>query len=219
MAFLVLSYVTLVDGYGLRQFLAALMAVLWGSRLTFFILYRRVLGKGEDPRYEAWMKEWGEEKDSRLLRFFMLQAVTAAFFSLPFLLIAMNPRPALSFIEGFGFILWVLAFAGEAAPDYQLELFKLDPASKGKTCRLGLWNYSRHPNYFFEFCIWCAVFVFALGSPWGILTVICPALMFYFLFRVTGIPKAEEQALRSRGDDYRRYQKTTSAFVPWFHRK
>jgi steroid 5-alpha reductase family enzyme len=84
---------------------------------------------------------------------------------------------------------------------------------------VGLWNYSRHPNYFFEWLIWIAWLVFALGSPHGWIAFICPVLMLYFLFRVTGIPATEAQALRSRGEDYRRYQQTTSAFVPWFKKK
>ena len=81
---------------------------------------------------------------------------------------------------------------------------------------MGLWRYSRHPNYFFEWLVWVAYCVFAWPSPWGWATIYCPLLMLFFLFRVTGIPMTEEQALRSRGDDYRDYQRTTSAFVPWF---
>jgi steroid 5-alpha reductase family enzyme len=96
--------------------------------------------------------------------------------------------------------------------------FRRDPANRGKTCRAGLWRYSRHPNYFFEWLVWVAYFVFALASPWGWATVYCPALMLTFLFRVTGIPATEAQALKSRGDDYREYQRTTSAFFPWFPR-
>ena len=82
----------------------------------------------------------------------------------------------------------------------------------------GLWRYSRHPNYFFEWLMWVAYALFALGSRWGVLTVACPAAMLYLLFKVTGIPATEAQAVRTRGDDYREYQRTTSVFVPWFSR-
>ena len=78
----------------------------------------------------------------------------------------------------------------------------------------GLWRYSRHPNYFFEWLVWIAYAMFALASPWGWISLACPAVMLYFLLRVTGIPATEAQALKSRGDDYREYQRTTSAFVP-----
>jgi steroid 5-alpha reductase family enzyme len=100
-----------------------------------------------------------------------------------------------------------------------MKRFKADPANKGKVCEAGMWRYSRHPNYFFESLVWWAYFLFALGSPFGWTTVFCPLLMLWFLFRVTGIPLTEEQAVRSKGDAYREYQRTTSAFVPWFKKK
>lgn len=218
-AVMAILYGTMADGDPVRKFLVTVMAVFWGMRLGAFIFFMRVAGKPEDPRYKELLAGWGEQRDFKLFRFYILQGIVAAVFSLPFLIISMNPRPGLSGIEVLGILLWLAAFIGETAADLQLEAFKADSASKGKTCRLGLWNYSRHPNYFFEFMIWCAFFIFALGSPYGIVTVICPALIFHFLFNVTGIPKAEEQALRSRGDDYRDYQQKTSKFIPWFPKK
>ena len=86
-------------------------------------------------------------------------------------------------------------------------------------CDAGLWRYSRHPNYFFEWLVWVAFFVFASASPWGWLGVIAPAAMLFLLLRVTGIPLTEEQAVRSKGEAYRRYQQRTSAFIPWPPRK
>lgn len=88
------------------------------------------------------------------------------------------------------------------------------PANKGKICEIGLWNYSRHPNYFFEWLIWVSYFIFALGSPWGWLSIICPLAILYFLLKVTGIPYTEAQMIKSRGQAFIDYQKTTSAFVP-----
>jgi steroid 5-alpha reductase family enzyme len=98
--------------------------------------------------------------------------------------------------------------------DAQLAAFKRAPANRGKVCDIGLWRYSRHPNYFFEWLIWVAYFIFALAAPWGWLAVVGPAGILYLLLRVTGIPMAEAQSLLSKGDAYRRYQQTTSAFVP-----
>jgi steroid 5-alpha reductase family enzyme len=109
-----------------------------------------------------------------------------------------------------------LAICCEAAADAQLSKFKSDASNKGHTCQAGLWRYSRHPNYFFEWLIWMAYALFAFASPGGSFGLISPALILFFLLRVTGIPATEAQALRSRGDEYRRYQQTTSAFVPWF---
>lgn len=112
--------------------------------------------------------------------------------------------------------IWVVAFAGEVTADRQLLAFKTNPQNKGKTCQAGWWRYSRHPNYFFEWLIWVSYALFASSSPWGWLAWLCPATLLYLLFKVTGIPATEAQALRSRGEAYRRYQQTTSAFVPWF---
>jgi steroid 5-alpha reductase family enzyme len=111
-----------------------------------------------------------------------------------------------------------VAWIGESAADFQLMYFKSKPANHGVICQVGLWKYSRHPNYFFESLIWIAFALFAMGSPYGYVALIAPMLILYFLFRVTGIPATEAQALRSKGESYRRYQQTTSAFVPWFPR-
>jgi len=107
----------------------------------------------------------------------------------------------------------------EGIADRQLYYFKKNPENASKTCREGLWKYSRHPNYFFDWMTWVGYAVFALGSPWGWIGLISPALVLYFLLDVTGIPATEAQALRSRGDEYREYQRTTSSFVPWFPKK
>jgi steroid 5-alpha reductase family enzyme len=112
----------------------------------------------------------------------------------------------------------MIAVGGEALADFQLHRFKADPANRGKTCRAGLWNYSRHPNYFFEWLVWCAYALYACASPGGWAGLACPLLMFYFLFRVTGIPLTEAQAVKTKGEDYLDYQRTTSVFVPWFHK-
>ena len=118
-------------------------------------------------------------------------------------------------IEWAGAVVWAIGLIGEAAADAQLARFKANPANRGRTCRDGLWRYSRHPNYFFEWTIWVGFFIVALGSPFGWATLVAPSLMLYILLYVTGIPAAEAASLRSRGDEFREYQRTTSAFVPW----
>jgi steroid 5-alpha reductase family enzyme len=138
--------------------------------------------------------------------------------SAPALIAVFNEESRLAPLELAAFVLWAAALWGEALADRQLEGFKSRPSSRGRTCREGLWRYSRHPNYFFEWLIWVAYALFALASPWGAASLTSPALMLYLLFKVTGIPATEAQAIRSKGDDYRRYQASTSVFVPWFPR-
>jgi steroid 5-alpha reductase family enzyme len=169
----------------------------------------------EDGRYLELRARWGAAANRRFFWFFQAQGVLDVLLAAPLFVACANPAPRIHPLEWAGVGLWAIALAGESIADRQLDAFRRLPASRGRTCRVGLWRYSRHPNYFFEWLVWVAYFVFALASPWGWATVACPALMLYFLFRVTGIPATEAQALRTRGDDYRDYQATTSAFVPW----
>lgn len=203
-------------GFGPRKWLMAAMVVFWGLRLALHLV-RRIASEPEDGRYQQLRREWqGKNIPLRFLFFFEFQALLDVLLSLPMLLAALNPAPQLSPLEYAGVGLWLLAVVGESIADAQLAAFKRDPGNRRRVCQQGLWRYSRHPNYFFEWFIWVAWMVYALASPWGLWSVICPALMLFFLFRVTGIPATEAQALRSRGDEYARYQQTTSAFVPWF---
>jgi steroid 5-alpha reductase family enzyme len=99
-----------------------------------------------------------------------------------------------------------------------MKNFKQEVANRGRVCAIGLWRYSRHPNYFFEFLVWIGFAIASLPTPWGWTTIVCPLLMYHFLTKVTGIPLTEEYAVKSKGEAYREYQRTTSAFIPWLPR-
>jgi len=211
-------YAAAGGGYAPRSWLVAAMAVLWGIRLALYLLFTRVIGQPEEGRYVQLRREWGDNLPLKFLAFFQFQALLGIVLSTPFLVAALNPQPRLSFLEYAAAALWLVAFAGELLADRQLHAFKANPANRVRTCRAGLWKYSRHPNYFFEWLIWVAFALFAMSSPYGYLALVSPLLILLFLFRVTGIPATEAQALRTKGEDYRQYQQTTSAFVPWFPR-
>ena len=206
-------------GWPVRRGLLAGLVAFWSVRLGLH-LWVRVAGHHpvEDGRYVRLRQEWAGRLGPMMAGFFQLQAVSVVLLSTPFLLAVRNPAPRLHPLEVAAVVLWALALAGEALADRQLAAFKRDPASAGRVCDAGLWRYSRHPNYFFEWLVWVAYALFALASPAGWLGLLSPALILYLLLRVTGIPLNEEQNLRSRGDAYRRYQAATSAFVPWFPR-
>lgn len=213
---LALGYALLGGGALPRRILIATMAALWSLRLGGYLAWR-VLGhwRNEDGRYQQLRREWAGQLDAKMFRFFQFQAGLLVTLSAPFLLAARNPAPALSPLEFAAAGLWLLALLGETVADAQLAAFKRDPARRGGVCDAGLWRWSRHPNYFFEWLVWVSFALFALASPWGWLALGCPALMLFFLLKVTGIRYTEEHLLRTRGEAYRAYQQRTSAFVPW----
>lgn len=213
---LVLFYAVLASGWPVRRILIATMAVLWSVRLGTHLLVRVARHHPqEDARYGQLRRDWSANFGPRMFGFFQMQAASVVLLGLPFLLIARHTTPSLHPLELAGAVLWLAALAGEALADAQLAAFKRDPANRGRVCATGLWRYSRHPNYFFEWLVWVAYFVFALAAPYGWLAVVSPAGILYLLLRVTGIPLTEQQSLRSKGEAFRRYQAETSAFVPW----
>jgi steroid 5-alpha reductase family enzyme len=216
---LALLYAALGTGEGVRRGLVVLMAGLWSLRLGTY-LWKRVRGHHpeEDGRYAELRARWGAKAPVEMLKFFLFQAALAVLLSVPFLIASSNPAPGTSALEWTALGLWLVALMGEGVADAQLAAFK-KTAERGQVCEVGLWHYSRHPNYFFQSLLWLSFFLLACGSPWGWVTVYCPAAILYFLLFVTGIPATEAQALKSRGEAYRRYQHTTSAFVPWFRKK
>jgi len=197
-----------------RRVVLALLVALWGLRLAAHIL-RRLQRLAGDGRYDALHAAWGERAPWYFLGFFQLQASWSVLFALPVLLAATNPAPWPQAGDLCGLALWVVAVAGEAIADRQLQRFRENPAHRGQVCQTGLWRYSRHPNYFFEWLHWWT-YVACSGPRWVTLWgLLGPLAMWWFLNRVTGIPPTEAQALKSRGDAYRRYQQTTSRFFPW----
>ncbi len=215
-ALIALWYAAATPGDLERRLLVAAMAGIQAIRLGLYILADRVLGKAEDARYQTLRRKWGSRAPICFFLYFQGQAVAIAVFSLPLLVLMSNPRPTFSVWELAGVAVWVIAVVGEAVADRQLARFRANPNNRGKTCRQGLWRYSRHPNYFFESLYWWAYVLMGIGVPNGWLTLIGPVLMTVALLKISGIPVAEAQALASRGEDYREYQRTTSAFIPWF---
>jgi len=195
------------------------MAGIWGFRLALHLLRTRVIGQPEEGRYVELRRKWRTRLGWKFLAFFEFQALLCLVLSVPFWLAAGNSNEPLRWVEIAGLVVWGAAITGESAADSQLDAFKRNPANRGRTCRAGLWRYSRHPNYFFEWLIWVGFALFAWPAHFGWLGLLSPALLLYFLLKVTGIPATEEQAVRTRGEDYREYQRTTSAFIPWLPRK
>ena len=211
-------YATQATGETEQKMLVAVLAVLYAGRLGAYILFNRVIGKSEDARYRRLREQWGSSESVKMFGYFQLQALAVTAFSLPFLVLIQNPGPPFALIELVGLLIWIVAVSGEAMADWQLTQFRSKSWNRERVCRGGLWRYSRHPNYFFEWLHWWAYVVMGVGTPGWLLTWIGPIGMGWALLKVTGIPWVERQALASRGEDYRAYQRTTNAFFPWFPR-
>ena len=197
-----------------RRILLGAMIGFWGFRLGLH-LWQRMKREPEDGRYTAIREKTGAGADRWLFIFFQVQAVWALMFASPLLIAARNTTPGWQWTDTLGVAIWIFAIGGESLSDRQLARFKARPDSKGQVCRDGLWGWSRHPNYFFEWLHWFAYVAIGWNAAYGWATLAGPAVMLFFLFKITGIPPTEKQALRSRGEAYRQYQREVSPFFPW----
>jgi steroid 5-alpha reductase family enzyme len=199
-----------------RQVVVAALVGAWSLRLGSHIA-RRSIGGSEDARYAEFRRDWGADFERRLFVFLMIQAAAGTFLALSMLLAAQNPAE-------FGVQDWLavavlaVAVVGEGVADRQLRQFKADPANRHKVCGIGLWSWSRHPNYFFEWLGWLAYPLFAIdlagANPWGWFALTGPAFMYWLLVHVSGIPPLEAHMMRSRPEEFRRYAERVSAFFP-----
>ena len=220
-AVLALIYGLLGNGDPTRRLLICGMYALWGVRLALH-LAARIVGEPEEGRYAQLRTQWGATGSVPLkfLGFFQLQALLNIVLGMPMLLAAVNPTAGLHALEVAGLGVWTLALVGESVADHQLKAFKRDASGRGgegAVCDVGLWGWSRHPNYFFEWIIWIGYALFALASPHGWLALGAPALMLYFLLNVTGKKLLEKRMTRAR-PDYAAYVARTPGFFPWFPR-
>lgn len=189
--------------------------LLWFSRLGGMILYRTLVLEKEDGRYRRLRDSWGDKYRQRLFRFYLFQGVGITLFSLP-AWSALQFQTQLSAFGIFGGALCLVGTIGAFASDWTLTAFRNAQKNAGQVCRTGLWRYSRHPNFFFEWLYWLGLAVLGFDGLHSIWIFVFPVMVLIFLLFITGVPTVEAQALRSREQAYREYQQTTSVFIPWF---
>lgn len=223
--FVVIAWVarSISDGGGnaLSWALVACTTV-WGLRLAAF-LAKRNIGKGEDPRYQAMRRRHGERFPIISLRtVFLTQGVLMWVVSLPVQLaiaarLPEGDRDRLGPVVWIGMAVWLVGVLFEACGDLQLARFKSDPGNAGKVMDRGLWAWTRHPNYFGDFCVWWGLYVMSLGvvgeHPVVLVGAVGPALMSFLLMRVSGVPMLE-RSIGKRRPGYDEYVRRTSAFFP-----
>jgi steroid 5-alpha reductase family enzyme len=202
-----------------RQWLVAALVAIWSIRLGLHIAVRTA-GITDDPRYAAFAREWGIDSPRRMFVFLQNQGFGSIPLVFAIFVAARFPLATLRIEDYLGALILLIGIAGEALADAQLKKFRIDPANQGRVCDVGLWRWSRHPNYFFEWFGWLAYPVIAipiadpLFYPWAWASLLAPVFMYWILVHVTGLPPLEQQMLRSRGDRYRDYQSRTSMFFP-----
>ena len=200
-----------------RQWIVGGFVMLWAVRLGSH-LRSRVAGAPEDARYAEFRRAWGADFQRRMFGFLQAQALSGALLAASILLAARNPHGGLAWSDLAGIVVLAVGIAGESLADRQLARFKADPGNRGKICQVGLWGWSRHPNYFFEWVIWLAWPLIAIGpsGAWlpGWLALLGPAFMAFLLIRVSGVPPLEAAMIKSRGQAYLDYQKRVSSFFP-----
>jgi steroid 5-alpha reductase family enzyme len=200
-----------------RQIMVAVLVACWCLRLGLHIASRTRSIK-DDPRYRNLIDEWGSDAPRRMFWFLQSQAAVAVVLAVSIALAAHNPDPALRVQDILGAVLLIGCVIGEATADRQLKQFASHPDNRNAVCNVGLWRWSRHPNYFFEWLSWFAYPLIAIdvagNNPYGWLALLAPACMYWILVHVSGIPPLEQHMLKSRGDAFRAHQRVTRPFVP-----
>ena len=224
--FVVVTWLSLastgLDKADARSWLLTILVTIWGARLSLYLLWRN-RGHGEDKRYREMRKHHGARFWwVSLLTVFWLQGIILWIVSMPIqasivsaqaLTVSATSLSPLSWLDLAGVSVWCIGLFFEAVGDYQMAQFQADSANAGSVMDRGLWRYTRHPNYFGDFCVWWGVYLITAngGAAW---TVFSPALMSFLLLKVSGV-KLLEKTITDRRPDYAAYQARTSSFFPW----
>lgn len=219
LGFVILAWVSffLSGSSGVRGLLVCILVSVWGVRLAWHI-YARNKNKPEDYRYVAWRKEWGRWFYARsYIQVYMLQGLLLFLIILPVLLIHKSGASSLGWLDLFGAAVWLFGFYFEVVGDAQLTKFIQNPANKGKLMTKGLWQYTRHPNYFGEVTQWWGIWLLALFVPYGGVAVVGPFTITVLILFVSGVPMLEKKMVQH--PDFAQYKSSTSMFIPWFKKR
>lgn len=202
-----------VPAGGLRQWVLIFCVTFWCVRLVTLLVMRMRKGQ-KDQRYVELSSHWKSGLNWKYLIFFQAQAISVAVLVTPIALSFLASEPTWTYWDTIGTLLYIIGMSGELVADQQMVRFRCDPNNCKKVCNVGLWRYSRYPNYFFESVIWISYAVIAMNHPLGLIGWVSPAVIIISILKITGIPPTEQRLLASKGDAYREYQRTTSVFIP-----
>ncbi len=201
----------LFSAFDIRSNVVFILILLWGLRLSYH-LFLRNWNKEEDFRYQEMRKKWGDKQEIKaFVNVFMSQMVLLYIISLPIVFI-MSDSGRLTLFDYVGVLLWIIGYFFEVVGDYQLKKFISLEKNKGKLMTIGLWKYTRHPNYFGEGLMWIGLGVIALSVPSGYISLISPLLINYLLIFVSGVPLLEKKY--QNRPDFIEYARKTNMFFP-----
>ncbi len=209
----VVYYISIAN-FSIKNLIVLSIISFWGLRLGIYLAVRNI-GKPEDKRYAQIRIESGGKANQKILVFYLVQVFLAIILFIPVYFIFQNLRSEFSIFDYLGIALFAIAAIGEASADEQLRVFKSKPENNGQIMNQGLWYYSRHPNYFFEWIAWVSISILSLNVAWGSLAIICPVTMYVLLTKGTGIRMTEATILTTKSEKYKIYMASTSPFFPW----
>lgn len=215
--FLIIAIYTFLQGpQSFVSYMVTGCVLLWSLRLSLHI-YSRNKNKTEDYRYKAWREAWGKWFYVRsYLQVFLLQGVLMILISFP--VIAINTyTQELAWFHLVGVAVFLIGLFFESVGDWQLKQFIANPENKGRIMQTGLWQYTRHPNYFGEVTLWWGVWIMSLGTPLGLWMVVGPLTITILILGVSGVPMLERKMREN--PDFDEYRKRVSVFFPLPPRK
>jgi steroid 5-alpha reductase family enzyme len=212
--FILVAIYSLIQDTGpdLRKYIVTFLVALWGIRLAVHVFLRN-RGKGEDFRYRNWRETWKLFVLRSYFQIFLLQGFIMYIIAFPVFYINFYSNEPLGFWDTLGLVVYGTGFFIESVADYQLVNFKKDPANKGKLMQTGLWEISRHPNYFGESLIWWGISIYALSLPHGWMTMLSPVIVTLLLRYISGVPMLEKKYEGRPGWD--EYKSRTAPFIPY----
>lgn len=197
----------------LRSKIILALISIWALRLFLHVGIRNLSTLEEDVRYNNWRKQWGKSEVWRsYLQVFVLQPVILYVFLASVLVVVSSPEQPMTALAWLGVAAWMFGFLFETIGDEQLRRFKADKSNKGKLMTLGLWSWTRHPNYFGEVTMWWGIWLMALDLPYGWASIVAPIGTTFLILKVSGVDMLED--LMKKRPGFQEYAARTSKFLP-----